>query len=126
MKQFFKLLLVTMGLILITATFTSCKDDKEEEITSSIIGTWVGGWSDEKYNVTDIYTFNSNGAFSNESYVYKYGELDQHFIAPGTYVIKGNSLIITVYEDGEYDSYEYEYSVSGNILTLGKDKYTRK
>lgn len=113
-------------MIMITTTFTSCKDDKEEEITSSIVGTWVGGWSDGKYNVTDIYTFNSNGTYSYETYVYKYGELDQYGIYPGTYVIKGNTIIGTIYDDGEYGIEEYEYSVSGNILTLDGDKYTRK
>ena len=120
MKKFIKLLLIAMGLIMITPTFTSCKEDEEEELLNPIVGTWevhLPGW-------IDTFIFKTDGSFI-EVATFDYNEYPEE-IYNGSYTIKDGNILILYYNntESEYDSGEFR--IIGNTLIYQGIEYLRK
>ena len=121
MKKIIKLLLIAMGVIMTAPTFTSCKDDEEEDLLNPIVGTWERKSSDNLYQ---RFTFNSDGSFLSENiYWCKTHKTWETNSMTGLYIIANNILLIT-YSTGNTDA--HVFSVSENTITIDNTKYSRK
>ena len=124
MKKIIKLLFIVIAMAVITPTFTSCKEDEEEEeneLLNPIIGTW------ECESFEDLYqrfTFNSDGSFLSENIFWcKTHKTWETNSMTGLYIIANNILLIT-YSTGNTDA--HVFSVSENTITIDNTKYLRK
>lgn len=95
----FKLLGMTLLMVLCAVNFAACSDD-EEEPNSPVVGTWVGG--EVGYNFEEILTFNNNGT----------GQWDEDSF---NYTINSNKVVIN-YGDGDPET--WTFSVSGITLSM--------
>ena len=120
MKKIIKLLLIAMGLIMINPTFTSCKDDEEEDLFNPIVGTWERKSSDNLYQ---RFTFNTDGSLLSENIFWcKTDKTWETSSMTGSYIIANNILLIT-YSNGSTDA--RVFSVSGNTIIIDNIKYSR-
>lgn len=94
MKAAFKYLFVMVSMLVMTISFVSCNDEDNDELSSSIVGTWIyeEDYSDDEYYYEEI-TFKSNGTFIVKWEEYYYGDYDSE-TERGTYEIDGDELIV--------------------------------
>ena len=94
MKAAFKYLFVMVSMLVMTISFVSCNDEDNDELSSSIVGTWIyeEDYSDDEYYYEEI-TFKSNGTFFVKWEEYYYGDYDSE-TERGTYEIDGDELIV--------------------------------
>ena len=94
MKAAFKYLFVMVSMLVMTISFVSCNDEDNDELSSSIVGTWIyeEDYSDDEYYYEEI-TFKSNGTFIVKWEEYYYGDYDSD-TERGTYEIDGDELIV--------------------------------
>jgi len=130
MKKLKFLAFLMMGII---ACFgmTSCGDDDDEDkdepgVSSSIIGTWEFSYYDsEDGEVTETFTFKSNGKFVNS---YKCDRPEYNYTVTGDYKVMGdvtNGCLVTMkaYDaDGEYVEITAHAQIIGNILEFTNDE----
>lgn len=81
-------------MLVMTISFVSCNDEDNDELSSSIVGTWIyeEDYSDDEYYYEEI-TFKSNGTFIVKWEEYYYGDYDSE-TERGTYEIDGDELIV--------------------------------
>lgn len=116
MKIFFKYLFVMLSLLATTVGFTACTD-KDDDLDSSIVGTWA-------YEEDDYYeevTFKANGTMIIESEEYWNGEWD-YWTERGTYEVDGDEL--WGYIDDEYFEVRI-VSITSTRLVLEDDEDDR-
>ena len=116
MKKIIKLLFIVIAMAVITPTFTSCKEDEEEELLNPIVGTWevhFPGW-------IDTFIFKTDGSFI-EVATFDYNEYPKE-IDNGSYTIKDGNILILYYNNTE-SGYDYgEFRIIGNTLILQKNR----
>ena len=118
MKKIIKLLLIAMGLIMTAPTFTSCKDDEEEDLLNPIVGTWEAhfpGW-------IDTFIFKTDGSFI-EVATFDYDKPEE--ISNGSYTIKNGNILKLYYNNEEGEDYG-EFRIIGNTLIYQGIEYLRK
>ena len=91
---------MTLLMVMLAVNFTACSDD-EDEPSSPIVGTWVGG--EVGFNFEETLTFNNNGTFNyttnSNKVVIDYGDGDPE---TWTYSISSNTLNMTAEDGVEY------------------------
>ena len=122
MKKYIKLLLIAMGLIMITPTFTSCKDDKEEdekEFLNPIVGTWKCEGSEDYSTIT----FYSDGTILIQRYVYNENkwEVDDYI---GIYKISENIITIDMV-NGDFPNKKGVYQSANSIISIDGEIFYR-
>ena len=105
-----KFLFVALALLMVAPTFTSCKDDEEEELMNDIVGTWVCREVDpdngSRWEIK--LSLLANGDFI---------VIDEGEYAYGRYTSYGTELIFT-FDDG----FKGFGTISGNTLIFeGED-----
>ena len=119
MKKIIKLLLIAMGLIMINPTFTSCKDDEEEELMNALVGKWKLEYNSTDYQIID---FKSDGSFEIE-HTYSIGYIGYKTdYYSGTYSIEKN-LLITYSKSNTKSVY---YLLLDNMLIIEDEIYYRQ
>ncbi|MDE7409706.1 MAG: lipocalin family protein [Muribaculaceae bacterium] len=116
-KQLNKITKVILCVFIAVFTLSSCS--KEEELDSSIVGTW--SCSNRYYGGTDTYVFKKNGTYS---WFYE-GKADWFNDENGTYTYNGT--ILTVTKSSGYTSMYMVIGISKSSLVLMDDegdKYT--
>ena len=91
--------------VLLLALMLSACADKSQKI--------VGCWNCELYGSEQIIEFTSDGHF-----------IDHTNLGDNRYRFQGSDLVIYV-EDEPESALRFDYSVKGDILTLGNVEYTR-
>ena len=101
-----KFLFVALALLMVAPTFTSCKDDEEEELMNDIVGTWVCSAVDpdngSRWEIKLI--LSANGDFI---------AIEEGEYAYGRYTFYGTELIFTF--DGGFKAFG---TISGNTLII--------
>lgn len=105
--QKLKLFLLFFVATVTACNFTSCKDDDDDNASSSIVGTWVLNADYETVTVT----FMANGRFT-ESWTESNGKVGTD---SGSYTYDGKTLTL-IYDDGTAES--GPVTVSGNKMTV--------
>ena len=121
MKKFY-LFLSVMMLSLVSVSFVSCGDDKDEPKSSDLVGTWQLKAIDEDGAVFEtLVQFTKNGQW-NSVEIYE-GEAGVEVeVEHGTYTVSGNNLTVTVTEDGVTVNEKITFEVKGDKLMLTIDE----
>lgn len=105
------------------AVFNSCKKDDDndknngnENVTSSIVGTWKGQISEGGFNIIITYVFNANNTFTET--VVGMGSGSGTFTKTATEI----TLSYAPDEDGEVESVVLQYTLNGNTLILSSEE----
>ena len=119
MKKIIKLLLIAMGLFMINPTFTSCKDDEEEDLLNSIVGTWKCEGSEDYSTIT----FYSDGTILIQRYVYNENkwEVDDYI---GIYKISENIITIDMV-NGDFPNKKGVYQSANSIISIDGEIFYR-
>lgn len=91
---------MTLLMVMLAVNFAACSDDDEEEHSSPLIGTWVGGEVDFDFEETLIFKSNGTGQWDEDSF---------------NYTTNSNKVVID-YGDGDPET--WTYSVSGTTLNM--------
>lgn len=118
-KQLFRLLflclVMTAGL-----GFMACSSDDDDAGGDTRL---VGKWYKDGYDHTSGWLFNSNGTCQYNEWGGRGGSLTFKAESKATWKTSGNKLIYHMdYGDGDYDHYEFEYSISEDSTTLTLQK----
>ncbi len=117
MKKFY-LFLSVMMLSLVSVSFVSCGDDKDEPKSSDLVGTWQLKAIDEDGAVFEtLVQFTKNGQW-NSVEIYNDGTEIDIDVERGTYTVSGNKINVTYTEDGHSVTETMTYEVKGDNLML--------
>ena len=117
MKKFY-LFLSVMMLTLVSVSFVSCGDDKDEPKSSDLVGTWQLKAIDEDGAVFEtLVQFTKNGQW-NSVEIYNDGTEIDIDVERGTYTVSGNKINVTYTEDGHSVTETMTYEVKGDKLML--------
>ena len=117
MKKFY-LFLSVMMLTLVSVSFVSCGDDKDEPKGSDLVGTWQLKAIDEDGAVFEtLVQFTKNGQW-NSVEIYNDGTEIDIDVERGTYTVSGNKINVTYTEDGHSVTETMTYEVKGDKLML--------
>ncbi len=117
MKKFY-LFLSVMMLTLVSVSFVSCGDDKDEPKRSDLVGTWQLKAIDEDGAVFEtLVQFTKNGQW-NSVEIYNDGTEIDIDVERGTYTVSGNKINVTYTEDGHSVTETMTYEVKGDKLML--------
>lgn len=104
-------------------SFTACSDDDDD---NSLIGTWVGTWTDDEYDgdyvneETILFRSDGTGYWRYKTY-FNGEETDESSTDFFTWVAYGDGIIKIIYER-EYNPEEiYYYKLNGNTLTIWEE-----
>lgn len=133
MKKTILSMLLAVGTVWLSAVFTSCnKDDdeefvKEENVYKQIIGTWEnvdhtdGDYIDSDLGV--VFTFNTNKTASQRVYLTMNGVIMRDYTSNYAYTFDGRK--VTLYHDGDMndsDPWIMYATIDGNKMSLGNEE----
>lgn len=116
-KQLFRFVFLCLALSA-GLGLAACSNDDDDDASGDT--RLVGKWYKERYDHTSGWLFNSNGTCQYNEWG-RGGSLSFKTESKATWKTSGTKLIYHLdYGDGDYDHYEFEYSISedGAILTL--------
>ena len=117
MKKFY-LFLSVMMLTLVSVSFVSCGDDKDEPKSSDLVGTWqVKAIAEDGESIENLVQFTKDGKWHSVD-IYE-GEVGVEVeVEHGTYTVSGNKINVTYTEDGHSVTETMTYEVKGDKLML--------
>ena len=123
MKLLSMVLLIVAGCI----CMSSCKDDDNEIISTTIVGSWTRTYEDDMNTVTETYTFNSNltgvyNSVTTDSDGTKINDSNEYI----EYSISDDSDgydYVTIVDQTHSRRYRYEITASKLLLYTSSDVY---
>lgn len=93
----------------------SAKSTGGSASNSSVVGTWVSDWMNDDGKYRRYFTFKADGTFESDLQDYGEDDVDPYEHGTGRWRTYGNKFLL---EWDDSDSYEYDYTLSGNTLTF--------
>lgn len=123
MKLLSMVLLIVAGCI----CMSSCKDDDDEIISTTIVGSWSRTFEDDMNTITETYTFNSNltGLYSTVTKDSDDKQVSEESLSI-EYSISDDSdgyNYVTIVEQTKTKRYRYEITASKLLLYTSGDQY---
>lgn len=123
MKLLSMVLLIVAGCI----CMSSCKDDDDEIISTTIVGSWSRTFEDDMNTITETYTFNSNltGLYSAVTTDSDGNQVSEETLSI-EYSISDDSdgyNYVTIVEQTSTTRYRYEITASKLLLYTSGDQY---
>ena len=106
---------------------SSCKDDDDEIISTTIVGSWSRTFEDDMNTITETYTFNSNltGLYSTVTKDSDDKQVSEESLSI-EYSISDDSdgyNYVTIVEQTKTKRYRYEITASKLLLYTSGDQY---
>lgn len=123
MKLLSMVLLIVAGCV----CMSSCKDDDDEIISTTIVGSWSRTFEDDMNTITETYTFNSNltGLYSTVTKDSDDKQVSEESLSI-EYSISDDSdgyNYVTIVEQTKTKRYRYEITASKLLLYTSGDQY---
>ena len=123
MKLLSMVLLIVAGCV----CMSSCKDDDDEIISTTIVGSWSRTFEDDMNTITETYTFNSNltGLYSTVTKDSDDKQVSEESLSI-EYSISDDSdgyNYVTIVEQTSTTRYRYEITASKLLLYTSGDQY---
>ena len=122
MKKFY-LFLSVMMLTLVSVSFVSCGDDKDEPKSSDLVGTWqVKAIAEDGESIENLVQFTKDGKWHSVD-IYE-GEVGVEVeVEHGTYTVSGNKMTVTYSDEGVTINEKFTFDVKGDKLILTSDEF---
>ena len=121
--------LLSMVLLIVAGCVcrSSCKDDDDEIISTTIVGSWSRTFEDDMNTITETYTFNSNltGLYSTVTKDSDDKQVSEESLSI-EYSISDDSdgyNYVTIVEQTKTKRYRYEITASKLLLYTSGDQY---
>lgn len=117
MKKFY-LFLSVMLLTLVSISFTSCGDDKDEPKNSDLVGTWqLKAVDEDGVTIETLLQFTKDGKWNSVDIYTEDGDVEIE-VDRGTYTVSGNKINVTYTDDGQSVTETMTYEVTKDKLML--------
>ena len=117
MKKFYFFLSV-MLLTLVSISFTSCGDDKDEPKSSDLVGTWqLKAVDEDGAAIETLLQFTKDGKGNSVDIYTEDGEVEIE-VDRGTYTVSGNKINVTYTDNGQSITETMTYEVKNDKLML--------
>lgn len=117
MKKFYFFLSV-MLLTLVSISFTSCGDDKDEPKSSDLVGTWqLKAVDEDGAAIETLLQFTKDGKWNSVDIYTEDGEVEIE-VDRGTYTVSGNKINVTYTDNGQSITETMTYEVKNDKLML--------
>lgn len=133
MKKFLRYFFVVTLILATGAVFTSCKDDKDEPVTGSVLGTWVNTSTETEDGVliTTVKTlyFSSNGTGYDQTDITATNGVQQSFKYNFHYTMSAETsgiMLIQLQYDDEDETINISATRTGNTLVIGNKVYQKQ
>ena len=122
MKKFY-LFLSVMMLTLVSVSFVSCGDDKDEPKSSDLVGTWqIKEIAEDGESIENLVQFTKDGKWHSVD-IYE-GEVGVEVeVEHGTYTVSGNKMTVTYSDEGVTINEKFTFEVKGDKLILTSDEF---
>lgn len=128
MKKIIKLLLIAMGVIMTAPTFTSCKDDEEEDLLNPIVGTWYCEcYFDSNPEDYSSFTFYADKTLLLQTYYFNENRWNvDEYKYIGVYNISENIITINMNSDEFSDNIKGVYQAANSIISIDGEIFYRQ